>query len=135
MIMHKIGFCHTTCLMISTLSLNQNLSLGLPYPGDLHILRKKISLPVFVKLYYDAGMKELAVKFLHGTTLKIMIFPNKLRLEFDNTLDLGLPYPGDLHILKHLLHVFINIYYDAGMTELAVKFHHGTTLEGINRVH
>lgn len=101
--------------------------LGFAIPRRFAYFEEKNPLPVFVKIYYDAGMKELAVKFLHGTTLKIMIFPNKLRSEFDNTQDLGLPYPGDLHILKHLLHVFINICY--------VKFHHGTTLEGINRVH
>ncbi|CAG2184537.1 unnamed protein product [Mytilus edulis] len=61
-----------------------------------------------------------------GKSYDILI---KLKSEYGNALDWVLPYPGDWHILKNLLPVFMKIYYDAGLKELAVKFHHGATLK------
>ncbi|CAC5392687.1 unnamed protein product [Mytilus coruscus] len=42
----------------------------LAYPGDWHILKNV--LPIFVKIYFDAGLKQLATKHHHGATLKVL---------------------------------------------------------------
>lgn len=47
----------------------------------------------------------------------------KLKSEYGSNLDWVLPYPGDWHILKNVLPVFIKIYFDAGLKELASKHH------------
>ncbi|CAC5405132.1 unnamed protein product [Mytilus coruscus] len=38
--------------------------------GDWHILKNV--LPIFVKIYFDAGLKQLATKHHHGATLKVL---------------------------------------------------------------
>ena len=53
----------------------------------------------------------------------------KLKSEYGSNLDWVLPYPDDWHILKNVLQVFIKIYFDAGLKELASKHHRGTTLK------
>ena len=52
----------------------------------------------------------------------------KLKSEYGDALNLVLSYPCDWHILKNILPIFIQIYYDAGLKELATKFHRGATL-------
>jgi hypothetical protein len=44
----------------------------LPYPGDWHILENV--LPVFIKIYFDAGLKELASEHHRGATLKVLTY-------------------------------------------------------------
>ncbi|CAC5419074.1 unnamed protein product [Mytilus coruscus] len=53
----------------------------------------------------------------------------KLKAEYGYVLDWVLPYPGDWHILKNFLPIFIKIFYDAGLKELAGIYHHGATLK------
>ncbi|VDH92768.1 Hypothetical predicted protein [Mytilus galloprovincialis] len=53
----------------------------------------------------------------------------KLKTEYGSALDWVLPYPGDWHILKNILPIFIKIFYDAGIKELAGIYHHGATLK------
>ncbi|CAC5371821.1 unnamed protein product [Mytilus coruscus] len=53
----------------------------------------------------------------------------KLKSEYGSALDWVLPYPGDWHILKNVLPIFIKIFYDAGIKELAGIYHHGATLK------
>ncbi|CAG2204986.1 unnamed protein product [Mytilus edulis] len=53
----------------------------------------------------------------------------KLKAEYWCVLDWFLPYPGDWHILKNILQIFIKIFYDAGLKELAGIYHHGATLK------
>ncbi|CAC5406690.1 unnamed protein product [Mytilus coruscus] len=53
----------------------------------------------------------------------------KLKTEYGCVLDWVLPYRGDWHILKNILPIFIKIFYDAGLTELAEIYHHGATLK------
>ena len=53
----------------------------------------------------------------------------KLKNEYGENMDLVLPYPGDWHILKNVLPIFIKIYFDAGLKQLATKHHHGATLK------
>jgi hypothetical protein len=53
----------------------------------------------------------------------------KLKSEYGSNLDWVLPYTGDWHILKNVLPVFIQIYFDAGLKELASKHHRGATLK------
>ena len=47
-----------------------SLSWVLPYPGDWHILEKV--LPIFMKIYLDAGLKPFVTKFHHGSTYRIL---------------------------------------------------------------
>lgn len=53
----------------------------------------------------------------------------KLKTEYGDSLNWVLPYPGDWHILKNILPIFVKIYFDAGLKELALKFHRGATLK------
>ena len=53
----------------------------------------------------------------------------RLKSEYGSALDWVLPYPGDWHTLKNILPIFMKIYYDAGLKELATKYHHGATLK------
>jgi hypothetical protein len=53
----------------------------------------------------------------------------KLKNEYGNSLNWVLPYPGDWHILKNILPIFVKIYFDAGLKELALKFHRGATVK------
>jgi propanediol dehydratase small subunit len=48
------------------------------YPGDWHILKN--ILPIFVKIYFDAGLKELALKFHRGATLKVLTDCTKFQI-------------------------------------------------------
>jgi hypothetical protein len=50
-----------------------------------------------------------------------------LTTEYDSSLSWVLPYPGDGHILKNVLPIFMKIYLDAGLKPLAAKFHHSST--------
>ena len=50
-----------------------------------------------------------------------------LKTEYDFSLSWVLPYPGDWHILKNVLPIFMKIYLDAGLKPLAAKFHHSST--------
>jgi hypothetical protein len=50
-----------------------------------------------------------------------------LKTEYDSSLSWVLPYPGDWHILKNVLPIFMKIYLDAGLKPLAAKFHHSST--------
>ncbi|CAC5421244.1 unnamed protein product [Mytilus coruscus] len=52
-----------------------------------------------------------------------------LKSEYGRALDWVLPYPRDWHILKNVLPIFIKIFYDAGIKELAGIYHHGATLK------
>jgi hypothetical protein len=52
----------------------------------------------------------------------------KLKAEYGTALNWVLPYPGDWHILKNMLPIFIKLYFDAGLKQLTTKFHHGSTL-------
>ncbi|CAC5366291.1 unnamed protein product [Mytilus coruscus] len=51
----------------------------------------------------------------------------KLKKEYGACLNWVLPYPGDWHILKNVLPIFIKVYLDAGLKQLASRFHHGST--------
>ncbi|CAC5377131.1 unnamed protein product [Mytilus coruscus] len=51
----------------------------------------------------------------------------KLKKEYGASLNWVLPYPGDWHILKNLLPIFIKVYLDVGLKQLASRFHHGST--------
>lgn len=51
----------------------------------------------------------------------------KLKSEYGANLSWVLPYPGDWHILKNLLPIFMKVYLDAGLKQLASKLHHGST--------
>ena len=53
----------------------------------------------------------------------------KLKNEYGNSLNWVLPYPDDWHILKNILPIVVKIYFDAGLKELALKFHRGATLK------
>ena len=52
----------------------------------------------------------------------------KLKAEHGTALNWVLPYPDDWHILKNVLPIFIKLYFDAGLKQLTIKFHHGSTL-------
>jgi hypothetical protein len=43
----------------------------LPYPGDWHIMKNL--LPVIIKIYFDAGLKQLATICHHGSTLRTLV--------------------------------------------------------------
>ncbi|CAC5372949.1 unnamed protein product [Mytilus coruscus] len=51
----------------------------------------------------------------------------KLKSEYGANLSWVLPYPGDWHILKNLLPIFMKVYLDAGLKQLVSKLHHGST--------
>ena len=51
----------------------------------------------------------------------------KLKIEYGEDLSWDVPYPGDWRILENLLPIFMKIYLDAGLKQLATKFHHGLT--------
>ncbi|VDI54804.1 Hypothetical predicted protein [Mytilus galloprovincialis] len=53
----------------------------------------------------------------------------KLKSEYGEQMDWVLAYPGDWHILKNVLPIFVKIYFDAGLRQLATKHHHGATLK------
>ncbi|CAC5419986.1 unnamed protein product [Mytilus coruscus] len=53
----------------------------------------------------------------------------KLKSEYGENMDWVLAYPGDWHILKNVLPIFVKIYFDAGLKQLATKHHHGATLK------
>jgi hypothetical protein len=53
----------------------------------------------------------------------------QLKNEYGNSLIWVLPYPGDWHILKNILPIFVKIYFDARLKELALKFHRGGALK------
>ncbi|CAC5406554.1 unnamed protein product [Mytilus coruscus] len=92
----------------------------------------KATVELTLNILYDKFQVGTKINYLvvvgDGKSYDILI---KLKSEYGNALDWVLPYPGDWHILKNLLPVFIKIYYDAGLKELAVKFHHGATLKKI----
>jgi hypothetical protein len=56
----------------------ESMSWLLPYPGDWHIL-KNVQ-PVLMKIYFDAGLKELAAKHHHGATLKLLMECSKFAM-------------------------------------------------------
>ncbi|CAC5409411.1 KRAB [Mytilus coruscus] len=90
----------------------------------------KATIELTLNILYDKFQVGTKINYLvvvgDGKSYDILI---KLKSEYGNTLDWVLPYLGDWHILKNLLPVFIKIYYDAGLKDLAVKFHHGATLK------
>ncbi|VDI55362.1 Hypothetical predicted protein [Mytilus galloprovincialis] len=53
----------------------------------------------------------------------------KLKSEYGEQMDWVLAYPGDWHIYKNVLPIFVKIYFDAGLRQLATKHHHGATLK------
>ncbi|CAC5380287.1 unnamed protein product [Mytilus coruscus] len=53
----------------------------------------------------------------------------KLKSEYGENMDWVLAYPGDWHILKNVLPIFVKIYFNAGLKQLATKHHHGATLK------
>ena len=80
----------------------------------------------------------LGDKFRNGTNLNYLVVVGdgksydhliKLINECGNRLNWVLPYPGDWHILKNNIPIFVKIYFDAGLKELALKFHRGATLK------
>ncbi|CAC5358497.1 unnamed protein product [Mytilus coruscus] len=93
-----------------------------------------------------ADSKEIVVKTLNilhdrfqiGNKLQYLVVVGdgkscdhliKLKAEYGCVLDWVLPYPGDWHILKNILPIFIKHFYDAGLKELAGIYHHGATLK------
>ncbi|CAC5415614.1 unnamed protein product [Mytilus coruscus] len=53
----------------------------------------------------------------------------KLKSEYGGKHGLGTCLPGDWHILKNVLPIFVKIYFDAELKQLATKHHHGATLK------
>jgi hypothetical protein len=50
------------------------------------------------------------------------MFLIKLKNEYGNSLNWVLPYPGDWHILKNILPIFVKIYFEAGLKEVQYCF-------------
>ena len=75
--------------------------------------KKETVLKVLNKLYekFQIGVKSKFVVVVgDGKSYDHMI---KLKGEYGESLHLVLPYPGDWHIMKNVLPVFIKIYFDA----------------------
>ena len=54
------------------------LSWLLPFPGDWHILKN--TQPMLMKVYFDAGLRELAILYHAGATLKVLETSSKFKL-------------------------------------------------------
>ena len=96
--------------------------------------KKETVLKVFNKLYdkFQVGVKSDYVVIVgDGKSYDHMI---KLKAEYGESLQWVLPYPGDWHLMKNLLLVFIKIYFDAGLKQLATICHHGSTLRTLSEV-
>jgi len=50
----------------------------------------------------------------------------KLKAEYRTALNWIIPYPGDWYILKNILPIFIQLYFDADFKQLPTKFHYGS---------
>ncbi|CAC5418643.1 unnamed protein product [Mytilus coruscus] len=83
----------------------ENMDWVLAYPGDWHILKNV--LPIFVKIYFDAGLKQLATKHHHGATLKVLTECSKFAITHRQNYQRLIPYHlADLHtfpepVIKH----------------------------------